>query len=209
MGAAVPASGRCSRSKPPPPFPLCTAGASGLQEPLLFEGSHGGDAAARLGGAAAPSGLRSRLSELWQGGEDGEVTFIPASTMVGSSPAVGPEEGRLGMAWLVDPQVGASDAPFRKREAEEEADGGADPTSAQQAARPASRYSSELLPPTQLLAQPWHAWGCCCTAIGAAQPLLHRTPLFPRFSQAWRPFTSCAASRWPPGHCCSCPPSWW
>lgn len=123
--------------------------AAGLREPLL----------------AAGSGLRSDsdLSAMWKGGEEGEapfipaeVAFVPAQHLVGSAPAVPPEEGRLGMAWLEEPEAGALQAFLREPRKQEGVEA-ADPVPpGEREERPASRYTSAC-------ATCWAALraGCC------------------------------------------------
>lgn len=144
---------------------------SGLEEPLL-SGS-GGGTTHRNGTLLPPAApreeeeddepelergasatLRHHLSEMWQGGEEGEVQFIPAQTLVGAAPAVSPEEGRLGMAWMAEPPATHAVASSSARgEDKEDGPPGSGETASSEAARPPSRYSSAGARPPMLLSQ--------------------------------------------------------
>ena len=115
-----------------------------LEEPLL--------SAALLPAAPAPdrsggstSSARRAMSSVWQSGSalpasGSEVQFVLAQTLVGSAPAVSPDENRLGMAWEVDPvEYSAAEATR-----EDDNDDGPAGQPLADVARPASRYSSAL-----------------------------------------------------------------
>lgn len=71
---------------------------SGLREPLLP-----GVASEGALSFKTPSRQASQTAAT---GQQGGVRFVPAHALMDNAPAVSANEGRLGQAWLVEPQVG-------------------------------------------------------------------------------------------------------